>query len=253
LRHVVSLSGGLSSAVAASRVIHRYGKEATTLWFADTLWEDEDLYRFLEDLEKWFGMTIVHQAKGITPLQVAENNHIIPCNFMALCSKELKQWECKKLLKGFEKPVTLHLGLDWTEEHRTIAPKSAYEQIKGVIVDFPLLWIPFEPWDYDKVVESWGIKIPRLYKLGFSHNNCGGRCVRQGAKEWVRLYRTFPERYREVAKWEREHTKGRSILESRKGGVEKPLFLDELEMTQGEYKLDMLGVVEDHYACLCSY
>tara|TARA_R110000824_G_scaffold82277_6_gene206293 strand:- start:505 stop:657 length:153 start_codon:yes stop_codon:yes gene_type:complete len=47
MNHIVSLSGGISSAVAANRVIERYDKDKVTLWFADTLWEDQDLYRFL--------------------------------------------------------------------------------------------------------------------------------------------------------------------------------------------------------------
>ena len=54
MKHIVSISGGSASAVAADRVIERYGSDSTTLWFADTLYEDEDLYRFLIDLEnRW--------------------------------------------------------------------------------------------------------------------------------------------------------------------------------------------------------
>ena len=55
MKHIVSLSGGTASAVAADRVLKRYGAEDTTLWFADTSWEDEDLYRFLIDLEEYWG------------------------------------------------------------------------------------------------------------------------------------------------------------------------------------------------------
>ena len=40
--HIVSLSGGIASAVAADRVIGRYGDDVE-LWFADTSWEDDDL------------------------------------------------------------------------------------------------------------------------------------------------------------------------------------------------------------------
>ena len=45
MKHIVSLSGGTASAVAANRVIQRKGKDNVILWFADTSWEDEDLYR----------------------------------------------------------------------------------------------------------------------------------------------------------------------------------------------------------------
>lgn len=48
--HVVSLSGGLGSAVAGERAIQRYGRENVSFWFSDVWKEDEDLYRFLWDL-----------------------------------------------------------------------------------------------------------------------------------------------------------------------------------------------------------
>ena len=78
MKHIVSLSGGTASAVAADRVLKRYGAEDTTLWFADTSWEDEDLYRFLIDLEEYWGVTIVRYTDGRTPLEVAEQASIIP-------------------------------------------------------------------------------------------------------------------------------------------------------------------------------
>ena len=35
----------------------------------------------------------------------------------------------------------------------------------------------------------------KLYELGFSHNNCGGVCVRAGRKHWLHLLDVFPDRY----------------------------------------------------------
>ena len=40
-----------------------------------------------------------------------------------------------------------------------------------------------------------GIDPPRLYGLGFAHNNCGGFCVRAGQAQFKRLLEVFPERY----------------------------------------------------------
>ena len=90
MQHLVSLSGGTASAVAAHRVIERYGKENTSLWFADTSWEDEDLYRFLDDLEKFFDIPIQRHVDGRTPLEVATQRKIIPNNQFAPCSLESK-------------------------------------------------------------------------------------------------------------------------------------------------------------------
>lgn len=56
MRYIVSLSGGTASAVAAERAIVRYGRRNVLLWFADTAWEDEDLYRFMADcMQRWGG------------------------------------------------------------------------------------------------------------------------------------------------------------------------------------------------------
>ena len=78
MKHIVSISGGSASAVSADRVMTRYGKDNTTLWFADTLWEDEDLYRFLIDLEAYWDKEIIRHTDGRTPLEVAEDRKIIP-------------------------------------------------------------------------------------------------------------------------------------------------------------------------------
>jgi hypothetical protein len=78
MRYVVSLSGGLASAVAAERAIQRYGRQNVVLRFADTRWEDEDLARFKADLMSRWGGEIVHLAEGRTPLEVAEDKQIIP-------------------------------------------------------------------------------------------------------------------------------------------------------------------------------
>ena len=203
MRHIVSISGGTASAVAAERVINRYGRDSVTLWFADTLWEDDDLYRFLKDLEiRWQKPMYVHR-EGRTPLQVAEDNHIIPNQKIAPCSRKLKQIPFRDFLKNFAgERVTVHIGMDWKEMHRHDAPRKAYES-ETVSVDFPLMWKPYEFRPYAQIVKSWGIEPPRLYKLGFPHNNCGGRCVRQGISEWLRLRREFPERFAEVRDWEK--------------------------------------------------
>ena len=237
-RHIVSLSGGSASAVAADRVIERYGRDNVTLWFADTLWEDEDLYRFLEDLEARWGMTI-------------ENS------FAAPCSHELKQKPFLRYLKGLPKPLTVHLGLSWDEEHRMGKPKEIYEGVEGVTVDFPLLWKPIPYLSYTKTIQDWGIKAPRLYELGFPHNNCGGRCVRQGIREWIRLKKTMPKRFREVSDWEQaQRAKGgprtnRSILKDRQGGTATELTLEALEDREDTDQIEMFP--GDNFGCFCEY
>ena len=259
MKHIVSLSGGSASAVAAERVMRRYGADTVTLWFADTLWEDEDLYRFLEDLEARWEKKIFRHAEGRNPLQIAEDRKLIPNSWAAPCSHLLKQVPFREFLETIEKPVTVHLGLDWSEGHRHAKPKEIYESIEGVSVDFPLTWAPLPYMDYTNMIEKWGIDPPRLYALGFPHNYCGGRCVRQGMKEWLRLKQFFPERFTQVRDWELEQrAKGgaranRSILKDRKGGTAKPLTLEKLEQDNSDTQIDMFATQGDSYGCFCEY
>lgn len=89
-------------------------------------------------------------------------------------------------------------------------------------------------------VEKLGIKIPRLYSLGFPHNNCGGRCVAAGISHFVHLYEVLPEAYLE---WENEEQLTQkvmrergienwefTILKDRRGGTKKPLSLKDLRI-----------------------
>jgi hypothetical protein len=47
----------------------------------------------------------------------------------------------------------------------------------------------------DGILARHGIKKPRLYGMGYEHNNCGGFCCKAGLVQFERLYRTNPERY----------------------------------------------------------
>lgn len=257
MHYIVSLSGGAASAVAGERVIDRYGADAVTLWIADTRWEDDDLWRFVGDCCRRWGKEIICHTDGRTPLQVFEGRQIIPNSLIAPCSEELKIKPFRAFLLAQPKPVTVLLGLDWTEQHRHDAPRRNYEAIDGVTVDYPLMWEPIEFRPYVDVVRSWGIAPPRAYALGFPHNNCGGRCVRQGQREWNRLRATHPDRFAEVRDWEQEQrAQGgaraeRSILKARAGGDAAPLTL--LELEQRNEPSDERPYTEDMFGCFCTY
>jgi hypothetical protein len=255
MKHIVSLSGGSASAVAADRVINQYND--VELWFADTLWEDEDLYRFLGDLESRWEKQITKYTDGRTPLEIAEHKKLIPNSLAAPCSHELKQKPFLRYIKQLPKPLTVHLGLSWDEEHRMKKPKEVYESVEGVTVDYPLMWQPLPHMNYTETIQGWGIKPPRLYEYGFPHNNCGGRCVRQGMKEWLRLKTVMPERFDEVSKWEQaQRAKGgpratRSILKDRRNGETKSMTLEQLEEREDTSQIKMFP--GDSFGCFCDY
>lgn len=267
--YIARLSGGTASAVAADRAIQRFGRRKVLLRFKDTLFEDEDLYRFLRDLMRRWGGRLYHHIDGRTPLVVAEQKHIIPNSGMAPCSFELKIAPFERWLWRLPKPVTILSGLGWQEPQRINkilhyhkhrgkwrAPQGFARRIPGVYEDFPLLWQPIEHRAYFEVVQSWGIEPPRLYKEGFPHNNCGGRCVRQGISEWHRLRAVHPERFAQMRDWEQEQrAKGgaranAAFCSSRVGGGRRPITLVELEQQE---RTVAEGVFQDDlFSCFCT-
>jgi len=75
---------------ALRRTIERYCKENTHAIFADTMIEDEDLYRFLADQEWYFGITIERVKDGRTPWQVMKDEGYIMLR-LSRCKKEMQR------------------------------------------------------------------------------------------------------------------------------------------------------------------
>ena len=237
MRRIVSVSGGMQSAVCAQRVIDRYGTDGLTLFFADTLAEDADLYRFLADLERRWGTAISSHTQGETPLQVAERKRIIPNQKIAPCTFALKIDPFMRYLGACPKPATVYLGLAWWERHRMGTPKERYEAVPGVTVDYPSLWKPVDYRPPAEVIRSWGIEPPRAYAQGYQHNNCGGACVKQGKGDWLRLLRWKPDLFRAYEDWEQmmrakgAPLDGYAFCRDETGGSVRPVTLRELRET----------------------
>lgn len=94
-----------------------------------------------------------------------------------------------------EGQATVWQGLDWTEPRRV---ERARARCAPWPTEFPLLEAPYV-WKPDLIEASRarGIEPPRLYALGFAHNNCGGRCCKKGQGAAALLLRAFPGRYAE--------------------------------------------------------
>lgn len=248
MKHVVSFSSGLSSALTALRVRDRYWPYLITpdcpieLVFLDTKFEDEDNYRFMADFSVVTGMPITVLTEGRTPYQVFSEEHIIPNHRTAPCTRRLKIELFRAWLETQEKPITIHIGYDFSEMHRCEPTRKNYEGL-GYTVDFPLLWTPIEFRPYEDIFKNdLGIEPPRMYRMGYTHANCGGRCVKQGHGDWLRTLINFPDRYAEIEQWEREMRQNPvnanyAILKDRRGGDMTPLTLEELRK---RYETDAL-------------
>ena len=116
--------------------------------------------------------------------------------------------------------------------------------------------------DPKKVIsEEWGIKLPRMYELGFKHANCGGRCIKAGKAHFANLYRVWPERYAEVERMEREINEeqlaknGRryTILSKTVDGKKVPYSLEEYRKQELEANDCQLSFFDDDMPCECVF
>lgn len=193
------LSGGIGSFFAAKRVIEEIKKadDNVVLLFSDTLIEDEDLYRFLEDIEKYFRIPITRLKEGRTPWDVFFDVRFLGNSRIDPCSRILKRELLNSYVKDNFTPdnCIVYLGIDWTEEHRMAAVKQNNLPYKYIapLCEPPLLQ---KSQFLDVLENECKIKRPRLYDLGFKHNNCGGFCIKSGQAQFRLLLEKFPDRYK---------------------------------------------------------
>ncbi|MFM6395675.1 MAG: phosphoadenosine phosphosulfate reductase family protein, partial [Planktothrix sp.] len=64
---IVALSGGKASAYCADYALNNFPKKDVILYFNDTKWEHPDLYRFLNDLSKYWDKEITYDSDGRSP------------------------------------------------------------------------------------------------------------------------------------------------------------------------------------------
>lgn len=235
-QHVVMWSGGITSWATARHVITEHGTENVTLLFADTNVEDRDLYMFNEQASKQLGVPITRVAdpQERTPWQVFEDRRWLGNTRIAQCSHALKQDPCRAWLiaNADQSSTVLYVGIDWTETHRMAGIIKGWSPWT---VDAPLTRPPYS--DKQQLLDEAqdaGLIRPRLYQLGFAHNNCGGACVKGGQAQWARLLEVFPDRYAraEAAEQKMRNLLGKdvAILRDRRGGETKPLTLTALRI-----------------------
>lgn len=249
MRHVVSFSGGVGSWATARRVADRPGVDDLVLLFADTLIEDEDLYRFVDEAARDVGAELIRIAEGRDPWQVFNDERYLGNSRIDPCSKVLKRQLIRKWLEANRDPAetVVYLGIDWSEVHRfeRAQPRWAPWAIEAPLTEPPLV----DKTELLDDLRARGIEPPRLYGMGFAHNNCGGFCVKAGQGQFALLLETMPERYA-YHEAQEEQLRARlgadvAIMTDRRGGTRKPLTMralrERLEAGQGCDRLDVGG------------
>ena len=261
MNHVVMFSGGIGSWAAAKKVKEKHPGEPLYLVFTDVkglnenphIGEDQDTYRFIEDAAANVGGKLICINTGKDIWEIFKETRFLGNSRLAKCSHELKQKPARQWLEtNFPDPETaiVYVGIDWTETHRIPAIIRNYLPYLAVA---PLTEKPFmEKAEMIKWAKSEGLRPPRLYEMGFSHNNCGGGCVRAGQGQFKHLLDVMPERF-EV--WESKEIemqeylgKGVTILSEMVNGVRRSLPLVELRRRSDQnLTLDL----DDIGGCAC--
>lgn len=223
----VQVSGGGASYVAAKLTLEALGHEGVAFVFADTLIEDEDLYRFLNDVEEKLAHPIIRIAEGRDPWQVffdkrfLGNSQVDPCS-MVLKRQMLDRWRKANCVSE----CNIIIGFDANEDHRLkrLLPRMLPDHVRA-----PLLELGIWREDIRAIVEGDGLVMPRLYDWGFAHNNCGGFCIKAGQASFALLLEKLPERYAYHENKEEELRtfldKDVAIMRDRRGGETKPLTM----------------------------
>jgi hypothetical protein len=172
---------------------------------------------------------------GRDPWDVFRDVRFLGNTRVAKCSHVLKQDRARRWLEENCDPAdtTIYLGIHWSEGDRFFGSKTksgARELWSPWRCEAPLCESPLiaatAPASW---LESAGIRRPRLYAMGFPHNNCAGFCVKAGQAHFRNLLVKFPERYAYHERREEELRtylgKDVAILRDRRGGKLTPLTM----------------------------
>lgn len=209
--HIIFFSGGKASFSVADYVRTNYPNDNILLYFTDTLWEDEDLYRFINEASDKLKLPMLTHSMGLNPIELMFEKKLVFNSRLGDCSKVLKmkvardfikkgvkpkieRWRNKHFLKNedIRTSATLYFGIGWEEMHRQGPIKKNWKPFK---VEMPLIENVI---DNDEVLKKYDIRQPRLYDYGFAHNNCKARCVKAGQGHYKLLKEKMPAVYKDI-------------------------------------------------------
>jgi hypothetical protein len=222
-RVIAWFSCGASSAVAAALAVGRWPLQ-TQIVYCDTIaTEHPDNERFLADVERWLDRPIqrIKSDKFQTIDEVFEQTRYMAGIAGARCTVEMK----KVPRFNFQKPDDIHVFGLTVEEGLRI--KRMEETNPELTFEWNLRDQVITKGQCLRLLTEAGIKLPRMYELGFEHNNCLGCVKATSPAYWQRTARLFPDVFARRAKQSREI--GARLVRV----FGKRMFLDEMELDAG--------------------
>lgn len=216
-------SCGVTSTIAIKKTIEKYGNDFNILIYyfhIDSAHSDNE--RFLKECEEYFGIkiNILKSKKYKDQYEVIEKTKYVNGKDGARCTLELK----KNLRFQIEKEIDYKyqvMGFEFSKKeiNRAIRFIEQYPNAKAI---FPLIELGLSKKECFKILKNANIEIPKMYKIGYSNNNCIG-CVKGGQGYWNKIRKDFPEYFNKMIKM--EEIAGHSCI--------KNIFLKDLPLNTG--------------------
>lgn len=189
----VWFSCGAASAVAAKETVRRYGDVATIRVLNNpVVEEDEDNRRFLYDVERWLGVRIETVLNSRFPEASAEEvwakrrGMSFPTG--APCTIELKkrarqEWETRNRADWH----VLGFTADEKKRHERFV-LTERENVLPVLIKAGLT-----KGDCYRVLQDAGIRLPRIYEMGYPNANCIGCVKATSPTYWNHVRKMHPD------------------------------------------------------------
>ena len=229
MRVVSWFSCGAASAVATILAAVKYGEIDAV--YCRVIEEHEDNLRFLDDFTQVTGIPVKvimdEQSQG-SIYNIFAKRGFIKNQYGAPCTMILK----KDMRKSYQRPDDVQI-LGYTVEEQDRADRFI-DGNNDVNEDFILITNNVTKQDCYDHLRRLGLKLPAMYQLGYSNNNCIG-CVKGGMGYWNKIRKDFPMQFDKMAKMER--FVGHAVNKDKSG----PVYLDQLDPKRGRLKQDMPG------------
>lgn len=221
-RIAVWFSSGAASAVAAKKIVERYHNFAEVRIVNNPVKEEEeDNLRFLKDVEHWLGIEIESALNSKYPnasaVEVWDTRKFMSGPQGAPCTLELKK-KARQQWEEIHKPHWHVLGFTADEKKRhdrfTLTER---DNVIPILIEENIT-----KEDCFSIIREAGIRLPRIYQLGYPNANCIG-CVKASSPTyWNHVRNIHPQVYQERA--EQSRRIGAKLVRY-KG---KRVYLDEL-------------------------
>lgn len=200
----VWFSCGAASAVAAYETLKRYGHTHVIRVVNNPIAEeDEDNLRFMRDVGEWLGVEIEQATNSKYPnasaVEVWEKRKFMSGIHGAPCTLELKkqarvEWEVEN------NPDFHVLGFTSDEVDRhTRFVMTERDNVLPVLIDADI-----SKQECFEILRDAGIKLPRIYELGYPNANCIGCVKATSPTYWNHVRKQHPDIFRERAEQSRE-------------------------------------------------